>query len=352
MNSNTIETKTNVRQTTVLFIWDVNEILKEYFKRNLEDITHIKLFFITPFLKDEMYRLAPEADIIIGWRPEKELLLSAKKLQLFINPGAGVQHLIELFKEINEIRPVLLSNGHGNSFFTAQHAIALLLNITNRIIQHHNWMLEGQWRKGEQDARSIPLRNRHIGLLGYGAVNQKVHKFLAGFDTDFSILRRSWDKQSQPLPTSAKKYEPSQLHEFLKEIDILIVAIPQTSKTINLIDEEELELLGNEGIVINVGRGTILNEKALFTCLKEKRIAFAGIDVWYDYRPEADSKGRKFPWHDNYPFQTLNNIILSPHRGASPMNDLQRWDINIRNIRTFALGQNNFVDIVDLDNEY
>ena len=86
----------------------------------------------------------------------------------------------------------VLANGHGNTYFTGQHAVALLLALGNKIVPHHNWMAAGQWRKGDKDAASTPLRGRRVGLLGYGAINRKVHCFLAGFELDFAILRRDW----------------------------------------------------------------------------------------------------------------------------------------------------------------
>ncbi|MHA1367692.1 MAG: hypothetical protein ACTSP5_14955 [Candidatus Heimdallarchaeota archaeon] len=67
-------------------------------------------------------RYAPEADIIVGWRPAEELLDAAKNLQLFINPGVGVQGIIDLFKKVNQTRDITLVNGHGNTYFTSQHA--------------------------------------------------------------------------------------------------------------------------------------------------------------------------------------------------------------------------------------
>ncbi|MFX0063407.1 MAG: NAD(P)-dependent oxidoreductase [Candidatus Hermodarchaeota archaeon] len=338
------------KNTKVLFIWDVPDQLKEYLTTNLEMLPLVKLLFPSPASEEVFLDLAQEADIIVGWRPTKELLERAEKLALFINPGAGIRHHIEPFRELNRTRTVLLANGHGNTYFTAQHAVALLLTLMNKVVCHHNWMKAGQWRKGDAEARSIPLRFRKIGLLGYGHINQKVHQFLSGFNVEFSILRRNWKKQTSNLPTPAKKYVPAEMHSFLTEIDILIVAVPETSATIGLIQMEELRLLGTEGLIVNVSRGSVIDEASLFTALKEKIIAGAAIDVWYDYRPEPDEEGKKYPY--SKPFHMLDNIVLSPHRGASPMNDLLRWNEVIENIQRFATGKRSFLNIVNLDNEY
>ncbi|MFX1534312.1 MAG: NAD(P)-dependent oxidoreductase [Promethearchaeota archaeon] len=338
------------KNTNVLFIWDVPDRLKEYLTSNLKTLTQVKLLFPSPANEELFLDLAPEADIIVGWRPTKKLLEMADKLTLFINPGAGIKHHIEPFRELNRSRTVLLANGHGNTYFTAQHVVALLLTLMNKVVCHHNWMKAGQWRKGDEDARSIPLRFRKVGLLGYGHINQKVHQFLAGFNVEFSILRRDWKKQTNDLPIPAKKYVSADLHSFLTEIDILIVAVPETSATIGLIQMDELRLLGAEGLIVNVSRGPVIDEASLFTALKEKIIAGAAIDVWYNYRPEPDEEGKKYPF--SKPFHILDNIVLSPHRGASPMNDLLRWNEVIENIRRFATGKKSFINIVNLENEY
>ncbi len=338
------------RQTNVLFIWDVRDELKKYLQQGVSQYPEVNLIFPEKITDDEFLGLAQDVNIIVGWRPSKELLLQAKKANLFINPGAGIQHLIGLFKEVNRIHPISLVNGHGNSYFTAQHVVALLLSLTNKVIPHHNWMIEGEWRKGDSDAQTIPLRYRKIGLLGYGAVNQKVHQFLSGFDVEFAILRRNWDKNTVKIIDAVKKFSYTDLHPFLEEIDILIVGVPITSETKNLIKSEELRLLGPEGLVMNISRGPVIEEESLFLALKEKTIKGAAIDVWYDYQPAPDTQGKKYPY--SYPFHTLDNVVLSPHRGASPMDDLQRWDEVIENISRFTQGRQDFLNLVDLDLEY
>ncbi|MFX1592090.1 MAG: NAD(P)-dependent oxidoreductase, partial [Promethearchaeota archaeon] len=314
----------------VCFISTIPKLVREYLIEKLKPLNNVQIIFRKDKSVEALLKLVPSADILIGWRPTKEILANTPKLKLFINPGAGIHHLIDLFREINKERKVLLINGHGNSYFVAQHTVALLLTLMNKIISHHDWMRQGKWRTGDEDAASIPLRFKKVGLLGYGAVNQKVHQFLSGFDVEFSILRKHWEKQETPLPTKAKKYEFSQLHQFLNNNDIIIIAIPVTTLTKNLIKKYELELLGPDGLLINVSRGEIIDEESLFNALQDKVIQGAAIDVWYNYNPESNEEGKKYPF--NFPFHTLDNIILSPHRGYSPFNDLLRWNEVIENI--------------------
>ncbi|MFX1323858.1 MAG: NAD(P)-dependent oxidoreductase [Promethearchaeota archaeon] len=337
-------------QVTVCFVSTIPDQARKYISEKLKDLKNVELIFKTNSSEEEFLYDISRAEILIGWRPSKKLLLNAKRARLFINPGAGIQPLIGLFREINNERELLLINGHGNSYFVAQHAVALLLTLMNKVIPHNEWMRNGRWRTGDIDAASVPLRFKNVGFLGYGAINQKIHRFLSGFDVEFSILRKHWEKQKSPLPTEVCKFEYPQLHEFLKRIDILFIGVPLTSMTRRLIKKRELELLGKESFVVNIARGDIIDEESLYISLKEKIINGAAIDVWYNYIPESDKDDRRFPFH--FPFHTLDNIILSPHRGYSPFNDLLRWDEIIENIQRMANDRKDFLNIVDLDEEY
>ncbi len=338
-----------MNDTNVLFIWKARNELQEYLKKKLESEDHVTLVFPDEIDESQLLKLAPSADILVGWRPSKALLDAAEQMRLFINPGAGVQHHIDAFREINKTRTVTLVNGHGNSYFTAQHGVALLLALANKVIPHHNWMVEGLWRRGDDHASSTPLRNRRIGLLGYGAVNSAVHRLLSGFEVEFLILKRTWEG-NEFLPTPATRYTPSKLHDFLHEVDILIVAVPLTSKTKGLLALEELQALGPESLLVTIARGDVIDEASLFTALSEKMISGAAIDVWYQYKPEPDEDGRLYPFH--HPFHELDNVILSPHRGMSPFADLDRWNEVVENIKRFGMGRSDFLNIVDLGREY
>ncbi len=335
--------------TTVLFTWEVNERLKSYLQENLVGLQGLNLLFPSPLSDEELLRLAPTADIVIGWRVKDEIKLAAEKMKLFINPGTGIKHHIDFFRKLNQSRNVTLINGHGNSYFTAQHAVAMLLTLLNKIIPHHNWMKQGKWRRGDSDAISIPLRDKRIGLLGYGNINSKVHRFLEGFDVNFSILKKT-GKLPKSHSKSIKTFSNEQMAEFLESIDVLIVAVPETTETMGMIGKEEIQLLSPNGILVNVSRGSVVDEKSLYEALHQNNLLGAAIDVWYEYSPTEDEEGAKFPFH--YPFNTLDNVILSPHRAASPFSDLRRWDEVIENIKRHHAGRTEYLNVVELDREY
>ncbi|UCH78084.1 MAG: hypothetical protein JSU81_10235 [Candidatus Coatesbacteria bacterium] len=337
--------------TNVLFLWPPEAPLRAYLADGVASVPELDLVFPPAASEEALLALAPPARVMVGWRPTPSLLAAADNLALFINPGAGVQHLIAPFRELNERRPVTLVNGHGNSYFTAQHAVALLLALTNRVILHHNWMAGGEWRLGDAEAASLPLRGRRVGLLGYGHVNRQIHRFLAGFDVEFAALRLAWPPSGEvEPPTPLRKFAEGELHPFLESVDTLILSVPETARTRGLIGASELALLGSEGLLVNVARGAAVDEETLYEALRAGTIAGAALDVWYDYRPEADKSGRKYPYY--YPFHDLANVVLSPHRAASPFGDLARWEEVVENLKRFASGRDDLLNVVDLGREY
>lgn len=339
-----------MRETNIAFLFPPEESLKRHLRQSFSDLEQVKFVFPPDEEEENLIRSCREADIIIGWRPTEELIKKSQRFSLFIFPGTGVNSLVEIFKKLKrEPNPVLI-NTHGNSYAVAQHAVAILLALTNRIGPHHSLMMQGKWYFGDDQMPSTPLRNRHVGFLGYGAINSKVHRFLAGFELTFSALKRDWNDFDKALPTALNKYESSQLQAFLKAIDILIIALPATSQTDGMLGDVELKLLGQTGLLVNVARGKIVGEEHLYWALNRGYIAGAALDVWYNYAPEADKVGRQYPF--SYPFHKLKNVVLSPHRAASPFNDIRQWADIIENIRRFASGENDFINVVDLEKEY
>ena len=317
----------------IQFLFKPNDALIQYFE---EHLGRENIQFLIPKEKDsnggyEFPKIA-EADILLGWRLPNEVLQQAKSCRLWVSPAAGIRHLVRQFRALEIGDKIVLANSHGNAYATAQHMVALLLSVSNCLVLHHELMKSGVWRSGDKEGASLPLRHRKIGLLGYGAINQKVHQLLQAFDSDFFIL-----KNNVPANTPTNWFAASDLAAFLQKIDTLLIAVPHTNETDGMIGEKELALLGKNGLLVNISRGQVVQEKALFEALRNEKIAAAAIDVWYNYRPTANENGQKHPY--NYPFHELPNIVLSPHRGASPVGEIERFGDCIATIKQFINGE-------------
>lgn len=299
--------------------------------------------------KEDLFRELPDADILIGWRSDLEMLSAAKKMKLFINPGTGINQHLENFRELRKTREVILVNGHGNSYAVAQHTVALLLSLSNKVIPYHQKMVLGEKRGPGQ--RTVYMKGLTIGLLGYGAINSKVHRFLSGFDVNFVVCRRS-QKNMDDTSGIAKTYSPDQLEEFFGASDIVINSLPTTQATKEMVDKKALEKLGESGLFVNVGRGATVKQEDLYHALKDRVIAGAALEVWWGKVPEEErvDPDRNDPFA--FPFHELDNIVMSPHRGADMGGDLERWEEVVENITRFAHGREDFLNVVDIDAEY
>jgi phosphoglycerate dehydrogenase-like enzyme len=333
-------------ETRVLFLNPHGEELIEYLKRGLGD-RDIKLVTPPDQKKESLLPLLPHADALIGWGSDEEAMSLATKATLFINPGTGISQHIELFRKLQKTRSITLVNGHGNSYSVAQHTLALLLTLTNKVVSHHLKMRELSSPPG--NARTEYLKNKTVGFLGYGAINTKVHRFMSGFDLQFSAYRKDWASTEATTPTAITEYSGDQLKTFFEDSDIVINSLPTTQQTRNLITLRELKLLGEKGLFLNVGRAATVVQEDLYIALRDQLIGGAALDVWWGKgsKPESDR-------HDPYqfPFHELNNLVMSPHRAADSGGDLDRWNEVIENLIRLHDGSGDFINRVDIDQEY
>ena len=128
-----------------------------------------------------------------------------------------------------------------------------------------------------------------------------------------------WAIKRKPDPVGLEHYvqgiyPPENLHELLPSAQILMITLPLTKLTKGIIGQRELELLPSDSILVNIGRATIVEEKALYEALKDGLIGAAGLDVWYNYPPDEESRLSTYP--SEYPFWELENVVMSPHRAG------------------------------------
>jgi phosphoglycerate dehydrogenase-like enzyme len=134
-------------------------------------------------------------------------------------------------------------------------------------------------------------------------------------------------------------YAPRSLPELLPAADVLVSCLPLTTRTEAIIGEAELALLPENALLVNVGRGAVVQEKALFNALRSGRLGGAGLDVWYQY-PSEEARANTPP--SAYPFGELDNVVLSPHRaGALGMgeSELMRMDALAVSLNAAARGE-------------
>lgn len=252
---------------------------------------------------------APDYHILVCGRPKRSYLEDAPQMNALIIPWAGVSK--DTRQLLSEFPQISLHNLHHNASPTAETALALLFAVAKRVLPLDRALRGHDWRPRYRGDHSLLLQGRTALILGFGEIGQRVGKGLRSLGLKILAIKNDPGGDSQEVDI----YGPGDLQDLLPRADILILTVPLTPDTRDLIGEDELALLPEDAIVINVSRGPIINQKALYQALLGGRIFGAGLDVWYSYPESEEERGNTPP--AEYPFWELENVVLSPHRGGS-----------------------------------
>lgn len=280
--------------------------------RTLEVPAGLELRFAAD--EDEALTMRDWPTVLVAGNPNPEMLAGAK-LERVVVPYAGVA--ARLREAALQHGGVTVHNSHYNGYMVAQHAVALLLACANRVVADDRLLRAGDWGS-DTDSRSLGqnLQGKLALLLGFGSIGQALLAPLQALGMDVRAYRRNPTANSHP-----PSYGPEQLPRALSEADVIIVSLPATPSTVGLLGATELALLKESSILVNVGRGAIIEEEALYRVLENRSIYAAGIDVWYQY-PKGEAE-RRDTLPSKFPFQELDNVVMTPHSA----NDVTAWQL-------------------------
>lgn len=244
--------------------------------------------------------------VLVAGRPKREHLLASPHLEALVVPWAGIPD--ETRELMREFPHIALHNLHHNALPVAEQAIALLLAAYKFIVPMDRALRAGNWTPRYQPNPSLLLQGRMALILGYGAVGRQVARLCQGLGMEVVAVRR---RAAPGAPVGASVAD---LHDLLPRAGAILVCLPLTPETEGLIGAAELALLPNDAVLVNVGRGPVVDEEALYQALRDHRLYAAGLDVWYSYPRDEASRSHTPP--SRYPFHELENVVMSPHRAA------------------------------------
>lgn len=225
----------------------------------------------------------------------RELMRELPKLEIVGCQGVGVDAIdLAYAREHNVIvtnTPDVLNDD------VADLAMALLLATIRRIPQGDRYVREGKWLRGPM-ALTDTLRNRTLGMVGFGRIGKTIARRAAAFDLKIVYHTRT-------LQTDQPYVHYPRLVEMARDADILMVIVPGGAATRHLVNAQVLEALGPSGYLINVARGSVVDEPALIKALQEGKIAGAGLDV-FENEPQVPDALIK-----------MENVVVQPHVGSA-----------------------------------
>ena len=221
-------------------------------------------------------------------------------------------------------RGIAVGNSPGaNAASVADMAMTLMLATTRRLLPADNYVRSGDWA----NAKPSPLLSaqagnvgRKVGVYGMGAIGRKIAARVAAFESDVAYHSRS--RHDVPY-----RYEPS-LEALVEWCNVLVIAVRAGPDTHHVIDADMLRRLGPDGFVVNISRGSVIDEAALVAALTDKTIAGAGLDV-YEKEPHPPDALTRLP-----------NVVLTPHVGGHTLEShAAMQDCVMTNLEAFFAGR-------------
>jgi len=241
------------------------------------------------------------------------------KLEQISSFGVGYDHIDA--KWAGEHGIVVTNTPEVLNEEVADTALGLLLCTVREFPQADRYVRAGKWAEAQYPLSKATLRNRTVGIVGMGRIGKAIAKRLEAFGVPVVYHSRN------PQAGVDYKYYPK-LVDMARDVDTLMVIVPGGASTKNLINGEVLKALGPEGIVINMARGTVIDEPALIEALKSRTIYSAGLDVFVN-EPKVPQE-----------LLEMDHVVLFPHLGSSTEVTRAAMDqLVVDNILAWAAGK-------------
>lgn len=269
------------------------------------------------------------ADVLVGVVLNQGMP-QPKKLRLLQAPAAGTDSIDRACLPPQ----AQLANCFGHENAISEYVMAALLARHVPLIDADQALRQGEWRfyAGRPGALRTELGSQTLGLLGFGHIAKTLAQRAKAFGMRVVVANRS----SVHSAEVDQSFKLTDLHAFMASCDALVVTLPLTDDTRSLVDAEALSHMRSQALIVNVGRGAVIDEKALFDALQQQRIGGAIIDTWYQY-PSSENA---ICLPSQLDFASLKNVLMTPHMSGWTEGTVQRRKQSIaENINRLSSGQ-------------
>lgn len=283
--------------------------------------------------KDEetLSRHIADADILIAWRFPLDVLRRAKKLRWIQLTSAGAEHLLPASEDL---RHMVVTNARGiHAELMADYVLGVMVML--------QWdfprLLRNQQVRRWSHQFTEPLAGKTLGIVGIGSVGREIARRASILGVNVVGVKRI------PVPVAEinRVFGRDQLGTMLSLSDFVVLAVPATPETSGMIGEKEFYAMKRTAYVINIARGTVINESALVRALQERWIAGAALDVFENEPLPVES-----------PLWAMENVIITPHVAGEPAAYARRvMEIFGRNLERWKTG-GTLQNVIDFERGY
>jgi len=249
----------------------------------------------------EFKRLIQNVDVVVlrsGVRLSKEIINAGKRLKIIARAGVGIDNIDISVAKQKKVK--VFNIPHISSSSVAEFTFGLILAIARKITLADRQLRKNIWKKSE--LYGVELKNKIIGIVGFGKIGSCVAEFAKGFGMQvLACVKNNSEERKSEL--SKRHINLVSFNELLKKADIISLHLPLREDTKDLITKKELELMKNTAYLINLSRGSVVNENDLFEALKNNIISGAATDVFEKEKQKS-------------PLFSLDNIVITSHIGA------------------------------------
>jgi len=248
------------------------------------------------FVKDFGKKIRAIAIAYTANKVDEKFLRQFPNLEQVSSFGVGYDHIDAAWAGAHGI--IVTNTPEVLNEEVADTAIGLLLCTVREFPQSDRFLRAGKWLQGQYPLTKATLRDRTVGIVGMGRIGKAIARRLDAFGVPVVYHSRN------PQPGVNYKYYPKLL-DMARDVDTLMVIVPGGASTQNMINAEVLKALGPRGIVINMARGSVVDEPALIEALKNRTIYSAGLDV-FAKEPDVPRE-----------LMEMDHVVLFPHLGSS-----------------------------------
>lgn len=275
-----------------------------------------------------------DAEILVTTKFNAEIAARARNLKLLVCPSAGTEGIDRTLLPPG----VSVINGQGHEIPIAEYVIGTLVALRQKLLQADKALRDGRWEYGFLGPGGFvgELWGSRLGLVGFGRIGHEIVPRANAFGMTVAALTMHPEKVTGASAGRTRMgglKNADDVDELFRSSDAVVLCCELSDTTRGLVDARRLRLMPQDALIVNISRGPVADEQALFEALRDRTIAGAAIDVWYDY---PQTKGdRTFP--SRFPFGELDNVIMTPHSSGWTEGHWQRKRTRMADvINTFA----------------